>query len=124
LNTLERRIIMATPTKTPQAGKRPVIVTIYSIDNAIVVDPPKFVVSKKHKEEVQWHCGLKHTTHNSNGCFRAHFDQDSPFTRSEFRKHKELTGPSKETAVIGKEYKYTVEIEGYPPLDPIGVVKS
>ena len=31
--------------------------------------------------------------------------------------------PQKETAVIGKEYKYTVEIDGYPPLDPIGVVK-
>jgi len=115
---------MATPSKTPQAGKGPVIVTIYIVNNAIVVDPPKFEVSKKHKEEVQWHCGLKHTTHNSNGCFRAHFEQDSPFTRSEFRKHKELTGPSKETAVIGKEYKYTVEIEGYPPLDPIAVVRA
>jgi hypothetical protein len=114
---------MATPTKTPQEGKGPVIVTIYSIDNAIVVDPPRFEVSKKQKEEVQWHCGLEHTTHDPNGCFHAHFDQDSPFASKEFKKHKELTGPSKETAVIGKEYKYTVEIDGYPPLDPIGVVK-
>jgi flagellar hook-associated protein FlgK len=32
---------MASPTKTPQAGKGAVIVTIYSIDNAIVVDPPR-----------------------------------------------------------------------------------
>jgi hypothetical protein len=85
LNKFERRIIMATPTKTPQAGKVQVIVTIYTIDNAIVVDPPRFEVSKKHKE---------------------------------------LTGPSKETAVIGMEYKYTVEIDGYPTLDPIGVVKA
>ena len=114
---------MATTSKTPQEGKGPVIVTISTVDNTIVVDPPKFEVSKKDKEEVQWHCGLKHTTHHPNGCFHAHFDQDSPFTRSAFRKHKELTGPSTETAVIGKEYKYTVEIEGYPPLDPIGVVK-
>lgn len=115
---------MASPSKTPHTGKGPVVVTIYTVDDAIVVDPPKFEVSKKLKEEVEWHCGLKHTTHDPKGCFRAHFDQDSPFERSEFRKHKELTGPSKETAIIGQEYKYTVEIKGYPRLDPIGVVKD
>lgn len=115
---------MATPSKTPHTGKGPVVVTIYTVDDAIVVDPPKFEVSKKLKEEVEWHCGLKHSTHDPKGCFRAHFDQDSPFERSEFRKHKELTGPSKETAIIGREYKYAVEIKGYPPLDPIGVVKD
>ena len=114
---------MATPSKTPQTGKGPVIVTVYAVDNGIVVDPPRFEVSMKEKEEVQWHCGLKHTTHDPKGCFHAHFEEDSPFSGSEFRKHMELTGPPKETAVIGKEYKYTVKIDGYPPLDPIGVVR-
>ena len=37
---------MATPAKTPQAG--PVIVTIYSVDNAIVVDPPVALRPKTH----------------------------------------------------------------------------
>lgn len=114
---------MATPSKTPQTGKGPVIVTIYVVDNGIVVDPPRFEVSMKEKEEVRWHCGLKHTTHEPKGCFHAHFEQDSPFLGSEFRNHMELTGPAKETAVVGKEYKYTVKIDGYPPLDPIGVVR-
>ena len=115
---------MATAPKTHQTGKGAVIVRVYAVNNAIVVDPPRFEVSKKEKEEVQWHCGLEHTTHEPNGCFHAHFEQDSPFVGSEFRKHKELSGPPKETAVIGKEYKYTVKIDGYPPLDPIGVVKD
>ena len=114
---------MATPSKTPQTGKGPVIVTVYVVDNGIVVDPPRFEISMKEKEEVQWQCGLKHTTHDPKGCFHAHFEQDSTFSGSEFRKHKELTGPAKGTAVIDKEYKYTVEIEGYPPLDPIGIVR-
>jgi hypothetical protein len=36
------------------------------------------------------------------------------FDRKEFRKHLEPSGPPSENAVVDKEYKYTVEIDGSP----------
>jgi hypothetical protein len=69
---------------------------------------------------VQCTCMQKHL-HHAGGCFWAH--EGSPFDRKEFRKHLEPSGPPSENAVVDKEYKYTVEIDGFPPLDPVGVVR-
>jgi hypothetical protein len=115
---------MATPVKTPHTGKRVIKVEI-SVDFAtkqINVTPYRFEVSKQAEDQVEWTCMQKHQ-HHAGGCFWAHFDQGSPFDRNEFRKHLEPSGLPSKNAVVDKEYKYTVEIDGFPPLDPVGVVK-
>lgn len=114
-----------TPVKTLDTGKGLIKVEIYTdpATKRIKVVPDKFEVSKKANEQVQWTCMQTHA-HNAKGCFWAHFDQGSPFDRKEFKKHLELSGSPSDNAIVDKEYKYTIAIDGFPPLDPIGVVRA
>ncbi len=113
-----------TSVKTPNTGKALIKVEIYAdfATKRIKVVPDKFEVSKKAKDQVQWNCMQKHE-HDAKGCFWAYFDKGSPFYCKEFRKHLEPSGPPSDNAIVDKEYKYTVEIDGFPPLDPVGVVR-
>lgn len=116
---------MATPSKTPQPelGYVPVKINTDPKTKKITVSPDPFEVSKGNKEQVQWICGQNHDHNNPKGCFWIHFDKESPFDKKEFRKHMELSSPPNDASVIEKKYKYSVDIDGYPTLDPIGVVK-
>jgi len=87
----------------------------------IEVFPEQFWVSRAEKQQVMWVCKQTHT-HGSD-CFRAHFDEGSPFTQTEFTEDLQLSGEHDSNAQLNKPYKYTVEVPGFPPLDPLGGVK-
>jgi len=114
---------MATPSKTPRAVFNPVVVMIrtHPETKRIEVFPEQFWVSRAEKQQVMWVCKQTHT-HGSD-CFRAHFDEGSPFTQTEFTEDLQLSGEHDSNAQLNKPYKYTVEVPGFLPLDPLGCVK-
>jgi len=114
---------MATPSKTPRAVFNPVVVMISTdpVTKQIEVFPEQFWVSRAEKQQVMWVCKQNHT-HGSD-CFRAHFDEGSPFTQTEFTEDLQLSGDHDPNAQLNKPYKYTIEVRGFAPLDPLGGVK-
>ena len=98
-----------------------VAISTNPVTKQIEVSPQEFWVGKAEKQEVMWVCKQTHT-HGSD-CFRAHFDEGSPFVRTEFSKHLEMSGDQNPNAQLNKLYKYTVEVPGFAPLDPLGGVK-
>lgn len=112
-----------TPSKTPRAVFNPVVVMIWTdpVTKQIEVFPEQFWVSRAEKQQVMWVCKQNHT-HGSD-CFRAHFDEGSPLTQTEFTEDLQLSGEHDSNAQLNKLYKYTVEVRGFAPLDPLGGVK-
>jgi len=114
---------MATAAKTPGTGPNPVVVVVLTdpTTKTIKVIPDEFWVTKGD-QEVMWVCKQNHT--HQGDCFHAHFDGGAPFKRVEFHKDMEFSGDQDGNAVPNKLYKYTVEIPGYKPLDPLGGVRQ
>jgi len=117
---------MATPemTKLPQTSGEPVIVVIYPdpVTKQIKIYPETFWISKSRNEEVLWVCKQDHK-HGRDACFSVYFEEVSPFANKKFSDDWTTSGSSVVAADINKLYKYTVTVEGYPPLDPKGGVK-
>lgn len=114
---------MATPAPaTPGTGVNPVAVVIFTDKDEIKVYPREFWVSREEKQEVLWVCKRDHA-HAEGECFYVHFDEEKfPVGRREFKKDMDFAGANAD-AELNKLYKYTIEIKGYPPLDPWGGVK-
>ena len=91
------------------------------VTRQIEVFTEQFWVSRAENQQVMWVCKQNHT-HGSD-CFRAHFDDGSPFTQTEFTEDLQLSGEHDSNAQLNKLYKYTVEVRGFAPLDPLGGVK-
>jgi hypothetical protein len=117
---------MATPemTKLPRTSGEPVIVVICPdpTTKQIRVFPETFWISKSKKEEVLWICKQDHN-HGPKSCFSVHFEEESPFENRKFHDDWAMSGGPVVTPHPTKLYKYTVFVDGYPPLDPRGGVK-
>jgi hypothetical protein len=92
----------------------------------IVVDPDPFWIYRHQEEQVRWVCVQRHTHGDENHpCFTVDFDKGtgSPFERSHFQGHGDLSDLPTSGAAHNKEYKYTIRING-KELDPIGGVRD
>jgi hypothetical protein len=117
---------MATPemTKLPRTSGESVIVVVCPdpTTKQIRVFPETFWISKSKKEEVLWICKQDHN-HGPNACFSVHFEEESPFENRKFHDDWAMSGGPVVAPHPTKLYKYTVLVDGYPPLDPRGGVK-
>jgi hypothetical protein len=90
-----------------------------SIDstNQIAVDPYGADISIGKHDSVKWKCTA------AGKDWVVCFGQESPFGDRHFFKGRRDSGPINPQATSEKYYKYTVEVEGYPALDPGIIVR-
>jgi hypothetical protein len=83
----------------------------------ISVDPYGADISMAATDTVRWACS------DPSKDWVVCFGQESPFGHRHFFKGRRESGNINPSATTERYYKYTVEVEGYPALDPGIIVR-
>ncbi len=106
---------MAQETATARGVADPGLVTISTLSNhTLAVSTQQLRLSKSRGEKVTWE-------RDGGGDFSILFDSGTPFDRRNFDKNTARSVPPRPDAPLGS-YKYTVQVSGYPDLDPEVIV--
>lgn len=118
---------MATTQTGQQPAPREVRVHIgLNAQGKITVEPNPFWIYRCEQEQVRWVCVQRHTHGDpkNDPCFIVDFEKEtgSPFVRSQFQGHGDVSDLPRADATDNQEYKYTVRI-GNKIWDPGGGVR-